>query len=111
MKIFRHRENGELYNIYHVTPWRILGKWYEAVPFFPSRGKLIKHADLQDFDTVCDDNSRSHSETHVSHDSQGAPQLLRQLADCVDATPGADRIRKSRLMKQIRSYLTNHDNR
>lgn len=55
MKIFRNLKDGELYKIFYVTPWKILGKWYEAEPLFPSKSKKIKLAELKDFEVVYDD--------------------------------------------------------
>ncbi len=62
MKLFRNRKDGELYRIFYVSPWKILGRWYEAEPLFPSKGKKVKHAKLEDFEVVCDDCSLENCE-------------------------------------------------
>jgi hypothetical protein len=33
MTLFRYKKNGLLYTIEHVTPSRMTGHWYEAIPF------------------------------------------------------------------------------
>lgn len=49
MTIFRHIKSGVLYSIALVSPRMYTGSWYEAEPYFPNSGSVIKNANLKDF--------------------------------------------------------------
>ena len=49
MTIFRNIRDGFLYTIVEVSPPKYTGKWLEATPLFPNKGKEMKYIDMGDF--------------------------------------------------------------
>jgi len=55
MKLYRYKKDGNLYNLYKVSPRHYTGSWTSAEPYFPNQGKYIKEVkNLNDFTVVAE---------------------------------------------------------